>query len=51
MEKNNGVRLEMGSDDVDIKHEPLEAEMEYFVSIKICNWIYSVSSNFHGQIY
>ena len=35
MEKTNSPRLEMESDDVDIKHEPLEAEMECFVSMKI----------------
>ena len=35
MEKTNSVKLEMGSDDVDIKHEPLEANMEYYVSIKL----------------
>ena len=36
MEKTNGPRLEMESDDVDIKHEPLEADMEYYVSILGC---------------
>ena len=35
MEKTNILRLEMESDDVDIKHEPLEADMEYYVSIKV----------------
>ena len=35
MEKTNSFTLEIGSDDVDIKHEPLEADMEYYVSIRI----------------
>ena len=34
MEKTNSPWVEMESDDVDIKHEPLEADMEYYVSIK-----------------
>ena len=34
MEKTNSPRVEMESDDVDIKHEPLEADMEYYVSMK-----------------
>ena len=35
MEKTNSLKLEMGSDVVDIKHEPLEADMEYYVRINL----------------